>query len=167
MELGVDPYAVLGVGMLAGDDQIHRAYRSLARTWHPDANPGDTDAAARFAELTAAYELLHDPVRRRTYDLARAAAHGPRPVRSAPAPTGDVTVRGPQARPAHRPRSVDREPDKPERDEFALLGLVAKILAALVVVFLVLVVFASLNQAPECGAGVNPAFCRPAASPTP
>lgn len=167
MEPGSDPYAILGVNVLAGDEQIHSAYRSLARSLHPDANPGDAGAAQRFAALTAAYELLHDPVRRRAYDLSRAATHGPRAARTAPGPTGNAAVRGPSARPAHRPSGVPTGPAVPDRDEFAFLGSVIKVVMLLVAVFLVAVVIASLNRAPVCGPGVDTSFCRPAPSLAP
>ena len=56
----MDPHAVLGVGPNAGKDDIARAYRELAKTFHPDHRPGDERAAARMAEINAAYALLRD-----------------------------------------------------------------------------------------------------------
>jgi molecular chaperone DnaJ len=63
-----DLYAVLGVGPGASDEEIKRAYRKLARELHPDVNK-DPDAERRFKEVSAAYQTLSDPARRRQYDL--------------------------------------------------------------------------------------------------
>lgn len=63
-----DHYAVLGVSRQATDAEIKKAYRSLARRYHPDANPDDAEAEARFKEVANAYEVLGDPDRRARYD---------------------------------------------------------------------------------------------------
>jgi molecular chaperone DnaJ len=63
-----DYYATLGVGKDATTDEIKKAFRQLARATHPDANPGDAHAEAKFREAAEAYEVLVDPERRRRYD---------------------------------------------------------------------------------------------------
>ena len=64
----MDFYVVLGVQREASEGDIKRAYRRLARRWHPDINPGDREAAVRFRQVLDAYETLIDPDRRRRYD---------------------------------------------------------------------------------------------------
>lgn len=71
-----DYYEVLGVSRQASQDEIKKAYRSLARKFHPDANPGDEEAERRFKELALAYEVLGDPEKRAQFD--RFGASGPR-----------------------------------------------------------------------------------------
>ena len=56
-----DPYKVLGVSRDASDEDIKRAYRRLAKKYHPDLNPGDREAARRMQEVNAAYEQIKDP----------------------------------------------------------------------------------------------------------
>ena len=64
----MDLYDILGVERDAGLPDIRRAYRRLARKFHPGINPGDREAHARFGQITAAFETLSDPERRRAYD---------------------------------------------------------------------------------------------------
>lgn len=66
--MAVDYYEVLGVARDASQEEIKRAFRVLARQWHPDANHDDPEAEERFREIAAAYEVLSDPDRRRRYD---------------------------------------------------------------------------------------------------
>jgi len=63
-----DYYKALGVDKKASQDEIKKAYRKLARQYHPDRNPGDEKAEARFKEISAAYDTLGDPDKRKQYD---------------------------------------------------------------------------------------------------
>jgi molecular chaperone DnaJ len=63
-------YTVLGLSRVASTAEIKRAYKRLARRYHPDINPGDGTAVVRFRQITEAYETLVDPDRRRRYDVS-------------------------------------------------------------------------------------------------
>src|SRR5262252_7923231 len=73
----MDFYIVLGLERGASVADIKRAYKRLARKFHPDINPGDRMAAAQFRQIAEAYETLSDPDRRRRYDSNGAAAPSP------------------------------------------------------------------------------------------
>jgi len=64
----MDFYILLGLGRNASLGEIKRAFRRLARKYHPDINPGDHRAAAQFRQIAEAYETLIDPMRRQRYD---------------------------------------------------------------------------------------------------
>ena len=63
-----DYYEVLGLSRGASEEEIKRAYRKLARKYHPDMNPGDPTAEEKFKEISEAHEVLTDPEKKRTYD---------------------------------------------------------------------------------------------------
>ncbi|MBE0574847.1 MAG: J domain-containing protein [Desulfuromonadales bacterium] len=63
-----DYYSILGVDRKASTKDIKKAYRKLARKYHPDVNPGDSEAAAKFQDINEAHEVLVDPEKRKQYD---------------------------------------------------------------------------------------------------
>ena len=63
-----DYYEVLGLQKGAGDDEIKKAFRQLAKKYHPDLNPGDKEAETKFKEVNEAYEVLSDKEKRQRYD---------------------------------------------------------------------------------------------------
>ncbi len=63
-----DYYKILGVGKNASDEEIKKAYRKLARQYHPDRNAGDKQAEERFKEISQAHDVLSDPDKRKAYD---------------------------------------------------------------------------------------------------
>jgi len=71
-----DPYKLLGVAKSASEADIRKAYRALAKKYHPDVNPGDEAVANKFKEITAAYTLLTDKNLRAQYDSGQVDASG-------------------------------------------------------------------------------------------
>jgi curved DNA-binding protein CbpA len=100
-------YEILGVGPTASPDEIHSAYRRLARQYHPDVNSGP-DARTRFDELSSAYEVLHDPQQRSRYDRASFGVNRPA--------TG-LRQRAPRVVPTHPARDVPRFIDEDIDDQ--------------------------------------------------
>ena len=78
-------YELLGVPESASEEEVRKAFRRLAKKYHPDVNPGDKAAEAKFKEINEAHEVLSDPAKRKEYDALRAGAYagGPFGWRSA------------------------------------------------------------------------------------
>lgn len=80
-----DYYDVLGINKNADEKTIKKAYRKLAKKYHPDINPGDSNAEAKFKEVTEAYEVLSDPEKKKLYDrFGHAAFDGTGNAQSGP-----------------------------------------------------------------------------------
>src|ERR1700710_2287407 len=73
-----DFYAVLGVSKDVTPAELKKVYRKLARKYHPDSNPGDASAEAKFKEISEAHSVLGDPEQRKEYDQIRAMGSGAR-----------------------------------------------------------------------------------------
>lgn len=73
-----DFYRVLGVSKEVTASELKKAYRALARKYHPDSNPGNSEAEAKFKEISEAHSVLSDPVQRKEYDQIRAMGSGAR-----------------------------------------------------------------------------------------
>jgi molecular chaperone DnaJ len=71
-----DYYKTLGVGKNASDEEIKKAYRKLARQYHPDRNPGDKKAEEKFKEISQAHDVLSDPEKRKAYDRGQGPLGG-------------------------------------------------------------------------------------------
>ena len=112
-----DPYKELGVARTANDGEIKRAYRSLAKQFHPDFHPGDDAIADRFKELSAAYTLLSNPAKRMRFDRGEIDAYGnPRNANDIPGDDGE------EAPPTAEHRQSDErryEPNTGTRPKFA------------------------------------------------
>ena len=83
-----DFYSILGVSKDASAADVKKAYRKLARQYHPDQNPGDTEAEQRFKDITEANSVLSDPEERKQYDAIRAMGSGARFTAGGPGGAG-------------------------------------------------------------------------------
>lgn len=63
-------YRILGVSETASEEEIKKAYKTLSKKYHPDANPGNREAEAHFREISGAYAVLQNPQKRQEYDKA-------------------------------------------------------------------------------------------------
>jgi len=100
-----DFYKVLGVDKSITPPDLKKAYRKLARQYHPDSNPGDAKAEARFKEISEAYSVLSDEEQRREYDQVRAMGSGARFTAAGPGQGGFEDVFGSMFGGASRGRS--------------------------------------------------------------
>jgi len=83
-----DFYKILGVAKDASEADIKKIYRKLARQYHPDSNPGDAKAEAKFKEISEAFSVLSDPEQRKEYDAVRAMGGGARFTAGGPGGAG-------------------------------------------------------------------------------
>jgi curved DNA-binding protein len=84
-----DLYRTLGVRWGAPKDELKSAHRKLAKKFHPDSNPGDKKAEARFKEIQEAYEILNDPEKCAKYERGELPNHKPPPIIEAPLSVAD------------------------------------------------------------------------------
>ena len=107
----MDLYVALGLGRGASLGEIRRAYRRLARRYHPEVNPGNEEAEALFRRIVEAYETLSHPDKRRAYDSGASPEAPPPQAAEAPAfafEGFDFTARGPGRPGLHVRRPVRR-----------------------------------------------------------
>src|SRR3569623_1770807 len=119
-----DYYKILGVGRTATQDEVKRAYRKLARKYHPDVSK-EADAEAKFKEVGEAYEVLKDPEKRAAYD--QLGANWKAGQEFAPPPAGVVDLKVPAGSASGRKLRLKGRgiPGEPAGDLYAVLQLVA------------------------------------------
>ena len=122
-------YEILGVNRTASADEIKTAYRKLARTLHPDVNPGDPHASAKFAEVTTAYKALSDSLSRANYDAEQSlkARRADAARTRAGGATSTATYGTPPPRPGASTTTANTSsPPPPTGDEAARLVTTAR-----------------------------------------
>ncbi len=103
----MDLYVALGLGRGASLGDIRRAYRRLARRYHPEVNPGNEEAEALFRRIVEAYETLSHPDKRRAYDSGASPEAPPPQAAEAPAVRlRRLRLHGPRPRAPRPPRSA-------------------------------------------------------------
>jgi DnaJ-class molecular chaperone len=105
----MDYYAILGVAKTATADEIKKAYRSLALKYHPDRNPGNSEAEKKFKEIASAYEVLGDVQKRSIYDVRGYV--GKRPANPPPPPKPPPPPRPPVP---PKPKKKPKQPKRPQ-----------------------------------------------------
>jgi hypothetical protein len=129
-----DLYDILGLPGTASEAEIRRAFRALAKRYHPDVNPGSPYAARRFVEVGTAAETLLDPRRRASYDESRtpgAAARPPDAAPKPPPPPPPSTSQAARTSPPAAPEPASQRPGDP-RWSAVKAGAAVALLAAVV-----------------------------------
>lgn len=110
-------YSLFGVPRTATDEEIKQAFRTLAKRFHPDTSEGAADKGRRFKDLSSAYEILGDPIKRRAYDRGEIDGHGNPRAGYAPRPE-----REPERERAKETRSEEKETAGASRDSTRSAG---------------------------------------------
>jgi DnaJ-class molecular chaperone len=116
--LARDPYQELGVSRTASADEIRKAFRKLAKQYHPDTNPGDKKAEERFKQVSAAFDILGDAEKRKKFDLGQIDADGRETMRG----FGGQPGNGPFSASGGFGRGGFRTDDSPDIDLSEILG---------------------------------------------
>jgi hypothetical protein len=144
----VDFYALLGLAPNATDDDIARAFRRLAKQYHPDAGAPTSDAE-RYKDITAAYTVLSDPSVRRDYDRVRLEVSQPAPVRT---PSPHLVTRPTGAFRTAKPAGPGWTPG---RAWMAIIGGIVTALLGVVVVLWILALQGRDNVEPDPGRDIT------------
>ena len=113
-----DPYQILGMSREAALDDIRKAYRRLAKKNHPDLNPGDTAAEARFTDIASAYDIVGDEKKRARFDSGEIDASG---AERAQQPEREFYHQHAEAQPGSKYEPQSHDSERLDRDLFAEL----------------------------------------------